>query len=73
MKSYGRNGVNDQLHVPAALPQGREPPVPIGLEAEWAQDVVWTLWRRDKLSSFRELNSGNLANRPSKEKTASET
>jgi hypothetical protein len=29
-------------------PQGKEPPVPIGLEAVWAPEPVWTTWRRDK-------------------------
>jgi hypothetical protein len=28
--------VSDQLHAPAALPTGKEPPVPIGYEAGWA-------------------------------------
>jgi hypothetical protein len=57
MKTYGGNGVNDQLHVPAALPQGKKPPVPIGLVAGWAPELVWMLWRREKLCSFRELDS----------------
>jgi hypothetical protein len=29
--------VSGQLHAPAALPPGEEPPVPIGQEAGWAQ------------------------------------
>jgi hypothetical protein len=27
--------VSGQLHAPAALPPGKEPPVPIGKEAGW--------------------------------------
>jgi hypothetical protein len=27
--------VSGQLHAPASLPQGKEPPLPIGYEAEW--------------------------------------
>jgi hypothetical protein len=37
-----------QLHAPAALPPGKEPPVPIGQEAGCAPEPVWTLWRREK-------------------------
>jgi hypothetical protein len=29
--------VSGQLHVPAALPPGKEPPVPIGYEGGWPQ------------------------------------
>jgi hypothetical protein len=36
-----------QLHTPAALPPGEEPPVPIGWEAGWTSGPVWT-WRRKK-------------------------
>jgi hypothetical protein len=35
--------VSGQLHDPAALPPG-----PIVYEAGWAQDSVWTLWKREK-------------------------
>jgi hypothetical protein len=40
--------VSGQLHVPAALPLGKEPTVPTGQEAGWAPEPVWTLWRREK-------------------------
>jgi hypothetical protein len=40
--------VNGQLHTLAALPPGKEPLIPIGYEAEWAPDPVWTLWHREK-------------------------
>jgi hypothetical protein len=32
--------VSDWLHDPAALPQGKEPPVPIGQDAGWAPELV---------------------------------
>jgi hypothetical protein len=36
-------GVNGQHHAPAALlPPGKGPPVPIGQEAGWAPEPVWT-------------------------------
>jgi hypothetical protein len=37
-----------QLLAPAALPPGKEPPVPIRYEAGWAAQPVLTLWRKDK-------------------------
>jgi hypothetical protein len=40
--------VSGQLYAPAALPPGEEPPVPIGYEAGWAPEPVWTLWSREK-------------------------
>jgi hypothetical protein len=39
--------VTGQLHAPAALPPGKEPPVTIGKEAGWAPEPVWTTWRRE--------------------------
>jgi len=36
--------VNGQLHPPAALPPGKDPPVPIGYEAGWAPEQFWTRW-----------------------------
>jgi hypothetical protein len=36
-------GVSGQRHAPAALlPPGKGPPVPIGQEAGWAPEPVWT-------------------------------
>jgi hypothetical protein len=39
--------VSDQLHAPAALLLGKEPPVPIVWEAGWAPKSIWMLWRRE--------------------------
>jgi hypothetical protein len=36
-------GVSGQRHVPAALyPRGKDPRFPIGQEAGWAPEPVWT-------------------------------
>jgi hypothetical protein len=37
--------MSGHLHALAALSLGKEPPVPIGQEAEWAPEPVWTLWK----------------------------
>jgi len=48
--------VSGQLHTSAALTPGREPLVPIGEEAGWAAETVWTRWWREKFpASRREL------------------
>jgi hypothetical protein len=44
--------MSGQLHVPAALSPGKEPPVPIGeevigLEVERTPEPVWTTWSRE--------------------------
>jgi hypothetical protein len=44
--------VSFQLHAPAALSLEEKPPVPLGYEAEWASEPVWTLWIREKIVSF---------------------
>jgi hypothetical protein len=33
--------VSGQLHTPADLPPGKEPPVPTGQEVGWAPESVW--------------------------------
>jgi hypothetical protein len=40
-----------QLHVPAALPPGKELSVPIVQEAGWAPEPVWTFWSTEKCLS----------------------
>jgi hypothetical protein len=35
-------GVSGQRHVPAAFYLRERTPVPIGLEAGWASELVWT-------------------------------
>jgi hypothetical protein len=42
--------VSGHLHAPAAFPPGNEPPTPIGQEAGWVPETVWTLWRKQFLS-----------------------
>jgi len=34
-------GVSGHLYVPAALPPGKEPPVPTVYEAGWAPELIW--------------------------------
>jgi hypothetical protein len=36
--------VSGQLHVPAALPPGKKPPVAMEEEGGWAPELVWMLW-----------------------------
>jgi hypothetical protein len=44
-------GVSGQRHAPAALyPRGKDPPVPIGEEAVWAPEPVWTQRLEEKSS-----------------------
>jgi hypothetical protein len=40
--------VSGHLDAPAALPKWKSHTVPIGQEAVWAPEPVWTLWRREK-------------------------
>jgi hypothetical protein len=44
-------GVSGQRHAPAALPPGKGPPVPIGQEAGWASEPVWTQGLEEKFSA----------------------
>jgi hypothetical protein len=37
-----------QVHAPATLPPGKQPPVPIVQEAEWAPEPLWTRWGGEK-------------------------
>jgi hypothetical protein len=49
MNTYGGMEVSGQLYAPAALPPGREPPVPIVWKAGWGSELVWTLWGENNL------------------------
>jgi hypothetical protein len=40
--------VSGQLHAPTALIPEKSPEVPIGWEAGWGPEAVWTLQRREK-------------------------
>jgi hypothetical protein len=42
--------VSGQLHAPADLPPGKDPPVPTGYGAGWTSEPVWTRWRRENRS-----------------------
>jgi hypothetical protein len=45
-------GVSGQRHAPAALyPPGKGPPVPIGQDAGWAPEPVWTQGLEEKSSA----------------------
>jgi hypothetical protein len=66
--------VSGQLHAPAALPSGKEPPVPIGYEAGWAPQPVWKAVEKTLLplpgielrpsSPSRSCRAENIARRP---------
>jgi hypothetical protein len=36
-----------QIHTPAAISRGKKLAVPIGYEAGWVPESVWTLWKRE--------------------------
>jgi hypothetical protein len=52
--------VSGQLHAPTALPPEIGPPVRIGLEAGWTQELVWTAWRKEKLWLYRDSNPATV-------------
>jgi hypothetical protein len=56
--------VSGQLHAPTTLPPspGERAPVSIGQEAEWASELVWTLWR--KVKSLAPTGTQTLAVQP---------
>jgi hypothetical protein len=41
--------VRGMLHATAALPPGKDTPVPIGYETGWVPELVWALLRREKI------------------------
>jgi hypothetical protein len=47
-------GVGGQRHAPAALYPGKGPPVPIGQEAGWASELVWTQRLEEKFFAYAE-------------------
>jgi hypothetical protein len=49
--------VSGQLHAPDALPLGKELPLPIGSQAGWAPEPVWTTWRRESSWPYRDSNT----------------
>jgi hypothetical protein len=53
-----------QLHAQAALLPGKEPPVPMGLEAGWTPEPVWTTWRGEKSCPYRDSNTDPSAVEP---------
>jgi len=38
--------VSNELHVPAALPSTKDPPITIEYEADGNPEKVWKFWRR---------------------------
>jgi hypothetical protein len=47
-----------QLHVPAALPARKEPPVPIGEQVGWTPpELVWTTWKWENSWPYRDSTS----------------
>jgi hypothetical protein len=53
-----------ELHAPAALPPGKEPPVPIGQEVGWTSEPVWMIWRSENSWPHRASNSDSLVVNP---------
>jgi hypothetical protein len=56
--------VSGQLHAPAALTPGKEPPVPIEQEVRWTSEPVWTIWRSENSWSHRDSNSDSSVVQP---------
>jgi len=54
--------VSGQLYSTDSLSSGKEPSIPIGYEAGWALQPVWTRWRREKNPCpYRESVAGRPA------------
>jgi hypothetical protein len=56
--------VSGQLHAPAALPPGKEPPIYNGKEAVWTAEPVWTTWRNKNSCPHRDSISDSLVVQP---------
>jgi len=41
--------VSGQPYAPEALPPRKETPMPLGEEAGWTPETVWTRWRRKQI------------------------
>jgi hypothetical protein len=48
--------VSDKGHAPALLQPGKNPTLPIELEAEWIPELVWVLLEEKIVFSLRELD-----------------
>jgi hypothetical protein len=54
--------MSSQLHASAALPSRKELPVPIGYEAGWTPEPVWTTWKTSW--PYRDSNSEHSVVQP---------
>jgi hypothetical protein len=48
--------VSGQLHVPAILLKGKQPPVHVGKEAGWIPEPVSTKWINENSYPYRDSN-----------------
>ena len=53
--------VSGHFHVPAALPPGKEPPVPIEQKVRWAHECLDVLETRNLSCPSQESNPGSSA------------
>jgi len=49
--------VNSQVHVPTALPTGKQHQAPIRQEAGWAVEQVWTFGKKKCILPMSEIES----------------
>jgi hypothetical protein len=68
MKMYGGMetlvGGEWSAHSPSALPQGKEPLVPIEWEAGWVPEAVWAIWWSENSWPYWDSNSKLLVTPP---------
>jgi hypothetical protein len=67
MKAYGAVDVKIHIFLTSALVGGVvsfTPPVPIGYEAGWASEPVWTTRRKENSWPYRDSNSDPSAVQP---------
>jgi hypothetical protein len=48
--------VSGQLHIPSALPPGKELLILIEYETKWVPQPVWTLYIRENIVPYRKSN-----------------